>query len=182
LASLPFAYVFSFAPRTSIIGFTNFFIVNVIANVIDAVINSFTIFSRNEQASAGPSRTYTAVNNFRSILAALLPSVNLKHALSNSQLHENGECVAIFNTFIGTKLNVNEVWTSMSKPGVGTQMLLFCLQTLVWTLLLIVVENRRRRQLLWERIRGKRNDGSSLADQASQWNDSVCLVGSTRNQ
>jgi hypothetical protein len=132
------------------------------------VINSFTIFSRNETAYLGPSRIYTGVTIARWILAVLLPSVNLKHALFNSQLHENRECVIIFNRYIGTKFSDNELWSSLNKPGVGTQMLIFSLQSIFWLIFLILIENRRRIEQFWRQYREKYTSQS-----LSEWNDSV---------
>ena len=160
--------MFSFRPRTSIIGLTNFFILNVIANVIDSVINSFTIFQRNDSPQNGPNRVYGAVTNFRWILAGLLPSVNLKHALSNSQLHENQQCIRTFNALIGTKFPLNEPFASLTKPGVGGQILIFCIQMTFWTIVLIIIEKRAGKQPCCG------SQSSSYNAQASaQWNDSV---------
>ena len=173
LASLPFAYVFSFRPRTSIIGFTNFFIVNVIANVIDAVINSFTIFTSDSSPADGPSNAYKVVTIIRWILAALLPSVNLKHALYNSQLHENRQCIAIFNAYIKTSFSLNEPWGSLNKPGIGGQILIFCLQAIFWTLVLVAIENRRRISQFWQRRRAGKDKDFLVINQSLQWNDAV---------
>ena len=172
LASLPFMYLFSFIPRTSVIGFTNFFILNVIANIIDAVINSFTVFTRNETPSLGTSSTFKVVTTIRTILACLLPSVNLKHALSNSQLHENKECIGIFNTYIGTKLSVNSSWTAMGKSGVGAELLIFFFQILSCWAILIVVESRTKIRQAWQRCSSK-DDAALAAERSRDWDDSV---------
>lgn len=179
LASLPFAYCFSFIPRTSIIGFTNFFIINVIANVVDAVINSFTVFSRGGSDDVRPSRAYTAVSFVRWILAILLPSVNLKQSLANSQLHENRQCVSIFNALVGTSFATDETWRSTSRPGVGAQILIFCLQCIFWIIVLILIENKLQVRRFFRKICccccKKKSNAVSL-EKSVRWNDAVSDV------
>ncbi|CAF1369748.1 unnamed protein product, partial [Rotaria sordida] len=144
LASLPFAYVFSFIPNSSIMGFTNFFIINIIICIIDSVTNSFTAFVKNDTPSAGPTKAYTIVSIIRSIFAIILPTVNLKQALSNIQLHETIECISIYNSLIGTKLSVNDSLMSINRPGVGAQFIIFFVQIIFWWVILTVIESRRR--------------------------------------
>ena len=168
LASLPFAYVFSFIPKSAIMGFTNFFILNVIICAIDAVSNSFTVFTENPTPSLGPTKTYTVVNNIRAIFAFLLPTVNLKHALYNIQLRQNTECIGIFNTLVGTKFTTTEQWMSTSKPGIGVEFLIFCAQIVLWWVILIIIENRLSIRQAWQRCCARGD--SSVSD---QWNDKV---------
>jgi len=168
LASLPFAYVFSFIPKTSIMGFTNFFILNVIICVIDAVASSFPVFTQNSTPSAGPSKTYTIVDNIRWIFAVLLPTVNFKHALSNIQLHNNTQCIYLSNSLLGTTFSTNEPWMSTSRPGVGAEFILFCVQIIFWCLILTIIENRLSIRQAWQRCCAR--EDSLLTD---QWDDSV---------
>ncbi|UJR09005.1 hypothetical protein I4U23_013254 [Adineta vaga] len=167
LASLPFVYVFSFIPKTSIMGFTNFFILNVIICIVDAVTNSFTVFTKNDNPSAGPSRVVTIVTNIRWIFAVLLPTINLKHAISNIQLHSNTECIAITNAMTGSKLATNEPWMSRQRPGVGAEFIIFVVQTLFWWFILMIVENRLRIRQSCQRC-----CSSDDAISSENWNDS----------
>jgi hypothetical protein len=168
LASLPFAYVFSFIPKTSIMGFTNFFILNIIICVIDAVANSFPVFTKNDTPSLGPTKTYTIVDNIRWIFAVLLPTINLKHAISNIQLHDSTICIAVSNAMLGTKLSVNEPWMSTSRPGVGAEFILFCVQIIFWWVILIIIENRLNIRRGCQRC--CRNEDLTMSN---QWDDSV---------
>lgn len=168
LASLPFVYVFSFIPKTSIMGFTNFFILNIILCVIDAIMTSFPVFTKNDNPSAGPSKSYTTVNNVRWIFALILPTVNFKHALSNIQIHDNTQCVAISNAMLGTKLSTTEPWMSANRPGLGAEFILFCVQIIFWWIILIIIENGLSIRQCCQRCCG--DEDTVLSD---QWDDSV---------
>ena len=125
-------------------GFTNFFILNVIINVIDAVVGSFPVFTGNDNPSAGTSRTYNVVEAIRFIFGLVLPTVNLKHALSNILIHDSANCIRVSNTLLGTKFSENTAWMSTTKPGIGAEFIIFCVQTLFWWVILILIENRLR--------------------------------------
>jgi len=168
LASLPFAYVFSFIPKTSIMGFTNFFILNVILCVIDAVLASFPVFTKNDTPSLGPTKIYTTINGIRSIFALVLPTVNLKHAISNIQLHDDTVCISISNSILGTTFSSNALWMSTSRPGVGLEFIFFWVQIIFWWVVLIIVENRLNIRRGCQRC--CRNEDSTMSD---QWDDSV---------
>jgi hypothetical protein len=168
LASLPFVYVFSFIPKTAVMGFTNFFILNVILCVIDAVLASFPVFSSNNASTSGPTQTYTVIQIIRSIVGFFLPTVNLKHALANILIHDNGQCIRTSNAILGTSFSVNEPWMSTNKPGIGTEFIFFCLQILFWLVVLIIIENRLRIQQVWRRCCRSKDSEST-----DQWNDSV---------
>ncbi|CAF1233873.1 unnamed protein product [Adineta ricciae] len=167
LASLPFVYVFSFIPKSSIMAFTNFFIINVIVCVVDAVASSVAVFTKNDNPAAGPTRTVTIITNIRWIFAALLPSINLKHAISNILLHSNNDCIAVSNAMVGTKLSINEPWLSKQRPGVGSEFIIFIVQILFWWIILMIVENRLRIRQAWQRCCC--SDDSYSSD---DWNDS----------
>ncbi|CAF2146243.1 unnamed protein product [Rotaria magnacalcarata] len=144
LASLPFAYVFSFIPKSSIMGFSNFFILNVIGCVIDAVISSFPVFIKNDTPSAGPTKIYSTISAIRYIGAVLLPTINLKQAIANIQLHENSACITSWNLLLGTKLSSTGSLMATSQPGVGTQFIIFIVQIAFWLVILAVVEHCSR--------------------------------------
>ena len=168
LASLPFVYVFSFIPKTAVMGFTNFFILNVIIIVIDAVAGSFPVFLGNDNPSAGPSGIYRVVELIRYIFALLLPSVNFKHTLANILVHNNDKCIRTSNSLLGTSLGVNESWLSTNKPGVGIQFIFFCVQTFFWFAILILIENRLRIRQARQRC-----CGSNDSEHNTEWNDQV---------
>ncbi len=170
LASLPFAYVFSFISKTSIIAFTNFFILNVIVSVVDAVVASFPVFTQNNAASSGPSQTYIVVDGIRWIFGIILPTSNLKHALYNIEIHDNAQCLATSNAILGTNFSANEPWMSTNKPGLGAPFILFCVQIIFWWVILIIIENRLSIRQAWQRCRGRGEENSVLND---QWDDSV---------
>jgi len=58
----------------------------------------------------------------------LFPTINLKYALSNSQVYDNKECIAISNAMLGRKFSVSESWMSSHRPGLSTEFILFCIQ------------------------------------------------------
>jgi hypothetical protein len=149
-------------------GFTNFFILNVILCVIDAVLASFPVFSNRSAQTSGPSQTYTVVNIIRSIVAFFLPTVNLKHALANIILHDNGQCILTSNSMLGTSLSTNEPWMSTNRPGLGREFIFFCVQMLFWSVFLMIVESRLRIKQAWRRCCGYKDSQST-----DQWNDSV---------
>ncbi|CAF1240137.1 unnamed protein product [Adineta steineri] len=167
LASIPFVYVFSFIPKTSIMGFTNFFILNVIICIIDAVANSFTVFTKNDNPSAGPTKSFKTVTNLQWLFSILLPTINLKHAISNLLLHSNDVCITISNKMVGTKLATNASWMSKERPGVGAQFIIFIVQMLFWWFVLSIIESRLRIRQAWQRC--FRKDDSVVTD---QWTDS----------
>lgn len=171
LASLPFVYVFSFIPKSGVMAFTNFFILNVVLCVIDAVAASFTVFSPDSTSGSGPSQTYTIVTNIRLIFAILLPTVNLKHGLANILIHDSAECIVISNRLLGTNLLLDEAWMSMNRPGVGAEFILFCAQILFWWVILIIIENRSTIGRVCGRCRRSNN-----AESTDHWNDSVCFL------
>lgn len=168
LASLPFVYVFSFIPKSSIMAFTNFFILNVIVCVIDAVIASIPVFSQNNNPSAGPTKIYNTISNVRWIFAIVLPTVNLKHAISNIVFHDNSQCILVNNAMLGTKFATNEAWFSKNRPGVGTEFILFCAQMVFWWIMLMIVESRMRIKQCCCSC-----GGGVDTDESDQWNDSV---------
>lgn len=169
LASLPFAYVFSFLSKSTIMAFTNFFILNVIVSIIDAIISSFPVFSQNPNPENGPTSSYRTINVIRTIFAIGLPSVNLKHAIANLVLHDNAQCIRISNSILGTKFVVNENFLATSRPGVGTEFVLFIVQTIFWTIILIVIERRSRTTLCC-------SSQDEDIDESNHWKDGVRAI------
>lgn len=166
LASIPFAFSFSLRPRTSIIGLTNFFILNVVGNIFDAVISSFTVFSQNPTPNDGPSKSYRVVEVLRWILAICLPSVNLKHSVFNIQLHESVPCIRNFNTFIGTNFPLDAGLTSLERTAIGAEILIFLVQFVFWTGFFLVIEYRTV-------FRRHCRKSSRVAQNSTFWNDEV---------
>jgi len=166
LASLPFAYVFSFISKSTIMAFTNFFILNVIISIVDAIIASFPVFSQNSNPSDGPTASYKGVSLIRTIFGILLPSVNLKHAIANLVLRDNSQCIRISNAILGTKFNINENYFAASRPGIGTEFILFVVQIIFWTIILMIIENKLR-------IKQCCSCQSDDFDESDQWKDSV---------
>lgn len=147
--------------------FTNFFILNVIVTIVDAVIASFPVFNQNTNPSAGPTSSYKIVNVIRTIFAIGLPSVNLKHAITNLVLHDNGQCIKLSNAILGTKFVENENYFSTSRPGIGTEFILFVVQIIFWTIILIVIENRLR----IKQCCSCQNDDNE--EESNHWKDAV---------
>lgn len=164
LASLPFVYVFSFASKSSIMAFTNFFILNIIVCVVDAVIASVPVFMQNKTPENGPSKIFKIIEIIRTIFAVLLPSINCKHAISNILLRDDSTCIEIANAVQGTKLETNEKWLSKNRPGVGTELIIFCAQAIFWFIVLILIEKK---------IKCSCSCDSYDDEQNTQWNDSV---------
>ena len=168
LASLPFVYVFSFIPDSAVMGFTNFFILNVVISVIDAVAGTFPIFSGNANPSDGPAKAYTVVEGIRLIFRLLLPTVNFKHTLANVLIHNNKNCIRVSNSILGTSFSENESWMSTKKPGIGEEFIIFCVQTVFWWVILILIENRLRIQQARQRCCGSEN-----VEYNDRWDDRV---------
>ncbi|CAF3375160.1 unnamed protein product [Rotaria sp. Silwood1] len=143
LASLPFIYTFSFGVKRELIGVINFFLLNVLICFADMIL-SFLATVAQEKGSSNQNGTTagaTAVTTIRWILSGLLPTVNLKHALSNIRLRSNRDCIKSFNSIMGTNYAFDEPWMSVYEPGLGLQFIIFCLQILFWWLILAIIEN-----------------------------------------
>ncbi|CAF4618859.1 unnamed protein product [Rotaria sp. Silwood1] len=118
LASLPFIYTFSFGVKRELIGVINFFLLNVLICFADMIL-SFLATVAQEKGSSNQNGTTagaTAVTTIRWILSGLLPTVNLKHALSNIRLRSNRDCIKSFNSIMGTNYAFDEPWMSVYEP------------------------------------------------------------------
>lgn len=160
LASLPFVYVFSFAVKRELIGVINFFLLNVLICFADMIL-SFLVTVVQEKGSSDQNRMATgaiAVNSIRWILSVLLPTVNLKHALSNIRLHSDRDCITSINSIMGTNYAYDESWMSIHEPGLGLQFLIFCVQIFIWWLILLFIESFTIIKQAWQRCRSKNED------------------------
>jgi hypothetical protein len=142
LASLPLIYVYSFSPKSELIGFINFFVVNVIACFLDMVLSFIAVFSQGQSSTnvVRVSKLTSVTNNIRWIVAVLFPSVNLKHSLFNIRLKSNQDCVSAYNILMLTNYSYTGSWISVHEPGVGIQFIIFCVQMIVWWIILTLIE------------------------------------------
>ena len=142
LASLPFIYVFSFAPSSELIGFIMFFVINIIACFFDMILNFIAVFSQAQTTGAtGATNLTTVLTNLTWVLAVLFPSVNFKHALFNIRLKTNSDCVSSLNSLLFTSYSADEAWMSTKTPGLGAAFLIFCAQLIFWSIILVLIEN-----------------------------------------
>ena len=171
LSSLPFIYVFSFAVKRELIGVINFFLLNVLMCFIDMILSflASVVQGNASPIESGMTSGATAVTAVRWILSVLLPTVNLKHALSNIRLHSNRKCISSLNSIMGTNYAFDESWMSVHEPGLGLQFLIFCVQTLLWWLILMLIENFAAIKQIWQRHRSKTNE----SDEIQVYDDSV---------
>lgn len=149
LASLPLIYAFSFTPTTELLGFINFFLINVIACFLDMVLSFIAVYSQSQPTGAntatttnGVSKLTTTLNNIRWPISVLFPSINLKNALFNIRLRSNENCITALNSIMYTSYSYNEPWMSSREPSLGIPFIIFCIQMTIWWFILILIENR----------------------------------------
>ena len=158
-ASLPLIYVYSFNPKSALVGFINFFIVNVIACFLDMILAFMALFSQGQLTSISRlTRLSSITNTIRWIVAVLVPSVNFKRSLFNLRLRSSSDCMSVLNSILLTNYSFDESWTSIREPGVGVQVVIFLAQTSFWWLMLLIIENRKEIQLLCRQCCGCSND------------------------
>lgn len=183
-ASLPLMYVYSFNPKSALIGFINFFIINVIACFLDMVMAFMALFSQGQLTTVTRlTRLTTITNDIRWVISVIFPSVNFKRALFNIRLKSNSECTSALNSILLTNYTIDEPWPSLREPGLGLQILIFSLQTIVCWLLLILIEQRHSIKLRWrhwcgcdnqlEETHNEKSLDPKMGTLATSWNDSV---------
>ena len=179
LASLPSLYVYSFVPKSDLIGFVNYFVINLVACVLDMVLAFMAVFSQS-QSTNGSQLTgmSSTTNRIRWAVVLLFPSVNLKHALFNMRLQSSDECISALNALMLTEYSSAEPPASVREPGIGRQLIIFCAQMSAWWLMLVVVEHRTairsacHRRL--RRIQREHPSTDSNETRSTQWSDAVC--------
>lgn len=140
LASLPFIYVYSFLPKSELIGFINFFIFNIVACLLDMIFAFISVFSQQQSSTNSLSLT---MNNLRLVISSFFPSTNLKRSLYNIRLKSDANCISVLNSIMSTSYSFDENWNSIREPGVGLQILIFICQMIFWSIILIIIENRK---------------------------------------
>ncbi|CAF4058228.1 unnamed protein product, partial [Adineta steineri] len=185
LASLPLIYVYSFSPKSELIGFINFFVVNVVACFLDMVLAFMGLFSQSQSTNATHvSKLSSLVLNIRWAVAVLFPSVNFKRSLFNIRLRSNPDCVSAMNSIMFTNYSATEPWTSLREPGIGIEFVIFCIQMLFWWIILAIIENKVNIKLACgqcccsenelEQVGGQNqlnNEGGAIGTAPYQWND-----------
>lgn len=135
-------YVYSYVPKTQLIGFITFFIINLIACFFDMVLDFIAVFSQAQSTSAtGATATTRAVKGITWVLVAIFPSVNFKHSLYNIRVRSSTECMSAVNSLMYTTYSASEGWMSVKDPGLGLYFIIFCIQTLLWWIILVLIEN-----------------------------------------
>jgi len=174
LASLPLIYVFAFIPKSELIGFIAFFIINTIGCFFDMVLDFIGVFSQAQATGAtGPTSTTTALQNTDWILVIIFPSVNLKRSLFNIRLKSNPDCISALNSLFFTSYSTDEAWFSIESPGLGASFLIFWVQILFWWIILILIESGSLIRLKCNQCcKCKRNQISSMSP---SWADTVNL-------
>jgi hypothetical protein len=181
-------YVYSFSPRTELIGFINFFVVNVIACFLDMVLAFIALFSQGQGQSTTTirvSKLTSITTNIRWVVEVIFPCVNFKRALFNIRLKSSSDCVTAVNTLMLTNYSVNVPWMSLTEPGVGAQFVIFCAQMGFWWTILTLVEQGTRIKRSCRQCCGCNNDLEQMEDQGydedgtprivpKAWDDSVC--------
>jgi hypothetical protein len=189
LTSLPLIYVYSFSPKSELIGFINFFVINVVACFLDMVLVFLALFSQGSSTTTvvRVSKLASMTNIIRWVVAVVFPCVNFKHALFNIRLKSNPDCVTAYNSFMLTNYVYTEPWTSLHEPGVGIQLIIFCAQMCFWWIILTLVEKGSRIKLGCRRFCGcdddleqvdggnqSDNEDGAVATAPIQWEDTVC--------
>jgi len=190
LASLPLIYIYSFSPKSELSGFINFFVINVIACFLDMVLAFLAAFSQSQSSSAvvHVSKLTSISSDIRWVVAVVFPSVNLKRGLFNIRLKSSQVCVSTLNSLLLTKYSNNGPWISLYEPGIGIQLVIFCVQMIFWGIILTLVEKgtsikRRCRRccgydndLEQEQVDGENhwdNEDGPRATAPKSWDDSV---------
>ena len=190
LASLPLIYVYSFSPKSELIGFINYFVINVVACFLDMVLAFMALFSQGQSSLSSVtrvSRLTQMTNNIRWGVAVLFPSVNFKRSLYNIRLKSSPDCIASVNSLMLTNYSPNESWLSLQEPGIGIQLVIFCVQMVFWCLILTLIEKGASFKLACRRCCGCNNDleraddrpdldnenGADIAE-PQPWDDKVC--------
>ena len=203
IASIPLMYVYSFVPKTQLIGFITCFIINIIACFFDMILEFIAVFSQAQATTAtGATATTRAVRGIAWVLVAFFPSVNFKHTLYNIRLRSSTECTSAVNALMFTSYSTSEAPMSIQDPGLGLYFIIFCVQALFWWIILIVIENHEKIGLGCRRCckcdkdleeaeytalsetsmsnlsrpsSPIRNDDNTLSTSSIIWNDQVCL-------
>jgi hypothetical protein len=142
LASLPLIYVYSFSPKSESIGFTGFFLINVMGLFFDTVFDFLSVYSQAYATDATSATSLSTVMvKLTWILGILFPCVNLKHALFNIRLKSNPDCVSSLNSLFFTSYSSDSSWMAIPSPGLGASFIIFCAQIFFWWIILILIEN-----------------------------------------
>lgn len=168
LASLPLIYVFSFAPKSELIGFISFFIINAVGCFFDMILDFISVFSQAQAVSA-TSRTGLSLVmlNLSWVLKVLFPSVTFKSALFNIRLKTNAECVSALNSLFFTSYDGTGSWMAIDSPGLAIPFIIFCCQMIFWWVILILIENGTNIRLICRRC-CKCDQDLQLEDDKSQ--------------
>lgn len=152
LASIPMIYVFSFLPKSELIGFITFFFLNTVACFCDLMLNFIAVFSQALATNATGVTTLTSVmTNLTWVLVVLFPTVNFKHALFNIRLKSNVDCISALNSIMYSGYSATDSWMAMSTPGLGTPFIIFWAQMIFWWIILTLIENRTKIRLACRR-------------------------------
>ena len=194
LASLPFIYVFAFAPKSELIGFITFFVINVIACFFDMILSFISVFSQVQSTSgSGQTKLSSVMSIISWILVVLFPSVNFKRALFNIRLKSSPDCISALNALLYTDYSSTEGWMTFRIPGLGASFIIFCAQMIFWWIILAVIENKRTINLCCQKcckcnkdlmeiddhkpepsLKSDWDDGGKESVVSSSWNDAVC--------
>jgi hypothetical protein len=142
LASLPLLYVFSFAPKSELIGFIAYFIINIIGLFFDMILAFISVYSQVQAVNA--TSTTKLANTMISMgwfLVVVFPSVNLKRALFNIRLKSNPTCISQLNGLYFLNYSSTGPWMALPIPGLGAMFIIFCGQIILWWTVLILIEN-----------------------------------------
>jgi hypothetical protein len=181
-------YVYSFIPKSELIGFINFFVINVVGCFLDMVLAFMALFSQGQSTSTTRlTKLASIMDNIRWVVSTLFPSVNLKRALYNIRLKSNPDCVSALNLLMLTNYSNKEPWMAAREPGLGIQFIIFWAQIIFWWVLLTLIENGTHLKLTCRRScrcdndleqidGGDQNDGEdgAISVASNQWNDTVC--------
>jgi len=189
LTSLPLIYVYSFSPKSELVGFVNFFIINVVACFLDMILAFLALFSQGSSSTTvvRVSKLTSMTTIIRWVVAVLFPSVNFKRSLFDIRLKSSRDCINAVNSLMLTTYSYTERWTSLREPGLGIEFIIFCVQMCFWWIILTLVEKGDRIKLGCRQCCGldddlKQVDGQNqwdnedgaVATAPNQWNDAVC--------
>lgn len=180
-ASLPLIYVYSFSPKSALLGFINFFIVNVVACFLDMLLAFIALFSQGQLTTITRlTRLSSIMNTIRWVVAVLFPSVNFKRSLFNLRLRSSYDCMSVLNSILFTNYSFDEPWTSILEPGVGIQIVIFCAQSFFWLMILLLIENRKELNLSFRQCCGC-NNNSEYEGRDQTVNQNVEMVPMPQN-
>ncbi|CAF1538429.1 unnamed protein product, partial [Adineta ricciae] len=169
LASIPMIYVYSFIQKSEFVGFTTFFIINILACLADMTFHLLSVVKQIQVKNATNIINLSNImNQMTWVIAVLFPCVNFKRSLYNIRLKSDKYCTSVYSSVMFTNYSLDNSWMSIHEPGIGILFIIFSCQIIFWYFILILIENR----ILFKGIYHKywKNKETGIT-KSNQWNN-----------